>query len=195
MPSQGPRSPGTASNNNSVGNVSWSNITNILTQDDQSATVTLASGNITHYAQGTNFGFDSVLPQNIDIVGILLEYRCRRLSSSNAGRDNSVRLRKNSGYVGNDKADTATNWPTSLTYLSRGGPTDLWGTTWTRSAVVATNFGAGVSAYIDGNTVYIDHMRITIYYEASSGFFSATQAISLVGGAGIIVPALVTKLA
>jgi len=77
--------------------------------------------------------------------------------------DYSVRLRKNTGTIGSEKAVTATEWPTSDTYAVYGGPTDLWGTTWTYTEVNHANFGGMLSALVQGGTARVDHITMTIY--------------------------------
>jgi hypothetical protein len=77
--------------------------------------------------------------------------------------DNSVRLRKNSGIVGSDRAVLGAEWPTGDTYAVYGGPTDLWGTTWTYADVNHINFAGMLSAIVQGGTVRVDHITMTVY--------------------------------
>lgn len=77
------------------------------------------------------------------------------------------------GNPGNGKtwANTGGSIGDTIVY---GGPTDLWGTTWTDSDVNASDFGAVLSASITKsgkNPQYanVDAMRITIYYTAGGG--------------------------
>ena len=79
------------------------------------------------------------------------------------GLDNSVYLLKANVLVGDNKAPTATSWPTSDTYVSYGNSTDLWGTTWTLSDINNTNFGAALSASKHNGNLQVDHFRITVY--------------------------------
>lgn len=77
--------------------------------------------------------------------------------------DQSVRLRKAGGAVGNSYANTATAWPLVDTYRTYGGPGDMWGTTWNSVYVNNAQFGSEMSVEIINGEAYIDHMRITIY--------------------------------
>lgn len=77
--------------------------------------------------------------------------------------DNSVRLVKGGTIVGSDLAYTTTPWNTVDTYTSYGGPSTLWGTTWTYTDVNASNFGAVLSATVRNGNARVDHMQITVY--------------------------------
>jgi len=89
------------------------------------------------------------------IIGVSLR-RARQI-------DNSVRLKKASGYVGTDKMMSGVEWPTTDTYFTYGGAGDLWGTTWNETEINNASFGAGLSAIVQNGTANVDHMRITIY--------------------------------
>lgn len=77
--------------------------------------------------------------------------------------DNSVRLVKGGTITGSNFAYTTSPWNTVDTYTSYGGPTSLWGTTWSVAEVNALNFGAVISASVNNGTARVDHMRISIY--------------------------------
>jgi hypothetical protein len=78
--------------------------------------------------------------------------------------DNSVRLRKSTGYVGNNNAASLADWSTADAYVSYGSISDLWGASWTYSEINNPNFGAGISAIMQNNgTISVDHMRITVF--------------------------------
>ncbi|MBL7933276.1 MAG: T9SS type A sorting domain-containing protein [Bacteroidia bacterium] len=81
--------------------------------------------------------------------------------------DNSVRLIKGGAITGSDFAQTTAAWPTTDTYTTYGGPTNLWGTTWTDSDINSTTFGAVLSASVQNGTAQVDHMRITIYSQST----------------------------
>ena len=79
------------------------------------------------------------------------------------GLDNSVRLRQGTNIVGSNYAKPTVSWPVARTYETYGGPTDLWGTTWTPADINDANFGVALSAIMQGNTLEVDHIRITVY--------------------------------
>lgn len=77
--------------------------------------------------------------------------------------DHAVHLLKAGNPVGDNKANTVA-WPTTDTYISYGGPADLWGTTWTVAEVNNNQFGAALSARVQSATARVDHMRATVYW-------------------------------
>jgi hypothetical protein len=84
-------------------------------------------------------------------------------------KDNSIKIVKANGTFGTEnKADTATNWPTTDTYASYGGSSDLWSETWTPADINDVDFGVALSVVQAGDdygvTASVDHIRITVYY-------------------------------
>jgi hypothetical protein len=61
-------------------------------------------------------------------------------------------------------------WPTSLTYVTYGGPNDDWGRTWTPADVTASDFGISIlPRYTDtsGNDrAHVDAVRATVFYSS-----------------------------
>lgn len=92
---------------------------------------------------------------------------------------------KDGTIVGISKAITTT-WTTNFTVVTYGGPTDLWGTTWTPADINNANFGAvlAVTRTNNGNNTQdamVDSMQITVYYVSSA----ATTAIACGNGTPI----------
>jgi hypothetical protein len=77
--------------------------------------------------------------------------------------DNVVQLRKTTGSVGSNYANTTALWPLVDTYTTYGGPIDMWGTTWSNVDVNSPGFGATLKANILNGSIDVDNMRITIY--------------------------------
>lgn len=77
--------------------------------------------------------------------------------------DNSVRLKKSSGLVGTDKAQTGVEWPETDTYVSYGSLSDLWGASWTIAEINNSGFGADLSAIVQNGSATVDHMRMTVF--------------------------------
>jgi len=95
LPMQGPNSPGTVANDNSIGTIPWVNPGNATTSDDADATCTLSyTGN---YLKATNFGF--AIPADATINGILVEFEKDQDGPMNALSDNAVRIVKG-GVIG-----------------------------------------------------------------------------------------------
>jgi len=171
--SQGALSGSAFSDDNAVGNFSFSNPSNAAASDNSRATaaalITLLSGT-THYLKASDFGF--TIPSSATICGIEVQVE---KSASNINiillasvNDNIVKLMKASSVVGSNYAQS-TDWSTGDSYFTYGGPTDLWGTSWTPADINATGFGLAFSANINGivgllPVARVDHIKITVYY-------------------------------
>lgn len=158
-------------NDNSVGVIAFSSPSNASLSDGSvssaSATVSVFNAS-TQYLKATGFGFS--IPGSSSITGIKVE-----VEKSAAGiniftsiKDNSVRLVKAGTIVGSDYAKTS-SWSSSSSYSTYGANNDLWGTTWTRNDINASNFGVVFSADINGlaavfPSAQIDHIRMTVYF-------------------------------
>lgn len=165
MASQGPNSAGTGSSDATVGTKPWSNPTRVVSSDDSRAAASWSKdGDVSEYLLATSFSF--TVPTSATINGILVEVEKLETNAKSNTVDNSIKLTKGAGYIGDNKADAVTEWGTSDAYASYGGASDLWGTTWTASDVNSSSFGVGVSAVcgVASGGVEIDHIRITVYY-------------------------------
>ena len=105
---------------------SWANPANASSSDNSYASMTpslTATSNDHHHSINPNPG----IPAGATIDGI--EVRIERNGGDFFGTaqtsDDNVQLIKGGTRSGNNKA--AGNWPTSDTYDTYGGPTDLWG--------------------------------------------------------------------
>ena len=89
-------------------------------------------------------------------------------------KDTGIYLTKNgTDTVGNNKSTSAT-WPSTDTdtYVTFGGVSDLWGTSWTASEINSDNFGVMVGPSIEytgltgetGGDARIDHVYVEITY-------------------------------
>jgi hypothetical protein len=163
----GPNNAGTGSNVNGPGTISWSNPGNITTAGSPYPTASITTHATSEYLEGTNYGFS--IPSNATIVGI--QVTINRYSSANSGgnsiNDVTVSLIKGGAITGDNKA-TSTDWPTSFGTASYGGPSDLWGASWTYADINASNFGVALSAYnqsgFSSRTAYVDYMQISVTY-------------------------------
>ncbi len=181
----GPSNAGAGANVTGVGSVNWSNAGFIIADDTNYATATLGASATSRYLQGTNYGF--AIPTGATINGIQVSIM-RETSDVTLGAsidDNIVRLVKAGTIVGDNKA-TSADWPTSMTAASYGGPSDLWGTTWTAAEINASNFGVVLSILNEGivtsRTGRVDYMQITVTYTLSTGTIHVTK--TAVGGDG-----------
>lgn len=171
MASQGPNTPSTHGTKALAGNTSSWSATDRVTgaADDLGAyTSSMSSGQYSDHLYGAGFGF--TIPSGSTIDGIVVEWRRRDLSGGAGVKDKAVRILKAGSVVGSDYA-TATAWATSYGYVTYGGSSDLWGTTWSVSEINAAGFGAAIAGESTGSGGWpqVDHARITVYYTVSAG--------------------------
>jgi hypothetical protein len=162
----GPLNPGLGSNVAGVGSEPWVNPNEISTPGSSYASVTLYQGHrSSNYLQGTQYGFN--IGPEMEILGI--ELTINRMSNSANFYDSEVRLVRNGTVVGDNNADTTNAWPNSFNTSVYGGPTDLWGLTWTPADIGAQDFGVALSVYRSDNGAShryaeVDSLQITVYY-------------------------------
>ncbi|MFN8644166.1 MAG: hypothetical protein U0802_21860 [Candidatus Binatia bacterium] len=156
---QGPLGPGAVVDDGSFGGASWFPATNALTSNDLWAQVAPA-GSPTHYLKATNYAFS--IPSPAQILGI--EVQVERHSALGSIHDARARIVKG-GVVGATDRSLPGAWPvapdTTATY---GGPSDLWGTTWTPADVNASNFGFALSVTDSTDAAFVDYIAIKVYY-------------------------------
>ena len=180
--SAGPNNAGTGTDVSGVGTLTWSDPGNISIVGSPYATSTGGASAITHYLEGTDYSFN--IPSGATINGIQVTIN---RASTRAGNctdptnliacagfvDNIVSLIKSGSVTGTNKAVTTTIWPTSLTTITYGSASELWGTTWTPADINNTNFGVAFSAKVTASalsnkTATVDYMYITVYYTYTS---------------------------
>jgi len=165
--------PTTAASNNTAGTIPWVNPGNILTDNGSNSQTTLTTiANQSYYLLGTNFQFN--IPTTSTVLGIKAEIKKQTgLCTIGANiRDAEVTLWKDPFAVGSNKA-TAANWPLTMQYVTYGGATDLWGTTWTASEINSPTFGVAVRARDTANLTcraLVDTVRLTVYYSVPQEF-------------------------
>lgn len=158
----GPNSPGASFNDVSFGTASWTNPANALASDDASA-VAAPGGGSTHYLHANNFNLNIPASAVIDGIEVAVEKR----SSVGTVLDSRVRIVKN-GMVGATDLSDGAFWPTTDTVVTYGGPSELWGETWTAADVNASGFGVAISATDNVDTAAIDHISVKVYYSLCS---------------------------
>jgi hypothetical protein len=81
--------------------------------------------------------------------------------------DDSVRVLRVRMPVGADRRQSVP-WPTALAYARYGGPTDVWGTTWTAADFRDSGFGISVAPRFVGTAgndrAHVDSVRATVYF-------------------------------
>jgi len=179
------RYPGIVSENSETpyDDNNWQGPGNVGADDAIYADITPASfdtGDYSYVLRATNFS--SGIPAGGTIQGIKVDIE--RYCGAGSARDALVQLTKNgSARVGNSKADTSSNWSSSVGVATYGNSTDLWGTNWTAAEINASTFGVhfAARAYSENTDIYVDFIRITVYFTA------ANQAPVAYGQSGLSV--------
>ncbi len=125
-------------------------------------------------------GFGISVPANATVTGIGVAIK--RHYATAIVRDVCVQLLNTSGnLVGDNKAATGTNWPSSDSVATYGGQDDAWGLSLTPGLVNDADFGVGIAIQAQGNNAdaFIDYVALTVYYASNDRWASAT-----LGGGG-----------
>jgi hypothetical protein len=184
--SNGPYSPTIASDTTISGsNGTWSSPSNALASDGVYASVSLGKGAYSDFLTVSGFGF--TIPSNATINGI--QANIEKYASNSNISDYEVEAYNpvTSSYSAN--LATTTSWPSTDSYVTYGGSTNLWGTNWTPAAIDNSNFSVNISA-INNSTpnktysAYVDYISITVSYsqplfsESSYEWYQNTNSVS-----------------
>lgn len=170
MADTGVKYPGTAATQSVLpeDDKDWANPNNIKVDDDSWASSTYTAVNqISYRLKATNFGF--AVPVGATIDGIIVEIARNSAFALSTERDYRVQLLDAAGaLVGNDKADTGTDWPDVLTNKAYGAADDTWAASPTVAMVNDSDFGVVLSAKCTVYNTYeaaaVDYIRMTVYY-------------------------------
>jgi hypothetical protein len=159
----GPNSPTTVVNDVSLAGTPWTSPGNAVASDDMYAMAALAMTVSSNYLAATGFGFS--IPADAVVTGIQVDVE-RSTQGSGFGSvvvDRAIRIIKG-GVIGVTDRSLGTNWPDADAYATYGGPSDLWGETWTASDINSPTFGAAVALMATSGSGRVDHIRITVSY-------------------------------
>lgn len=171
MSNTGFKLAGAGANNADAGDTSWANPSNVIADDGSEAWCQSAGGTTSRYLHATNFGF--AIPSAATIDGIQVRIQ-KRESGNDQVRDHTVQLIIGGTRSGDNKADTATNWPGTATNANHGGTADLWGLTPTAAQINSSNFGVAVRASfipvtIGDSNAFVDAIWIAVQYTDEGG--------------------------
>ena len=121
------------------------------------------------------FRFGFVIPPTATILGIEVQINrgISDLDPSSNVVDEEILLLKAGVPQPANRADLLTPWPVGPTTVAvYGGPTDLWGTTWTPAQINAIAFGVGIVArrfQLTGGQRFarVDDVRVRVYWTNS----------------------------
>lgn len=171
----GPKSPAAGSDSTAVGTVAWTTPGEIVSQNAGSGSLftgvayglLYTGASPTHHLVASGFGLG--VPAAATVSGIEVEVR-RRATLPGVIADDELRLVTGGAAVGASRAASAP-WSISWSYTKYGGPTDLWGRSWTAAELNAAGFGVALSAKWVGATgsdlALVDHVRVTVHYGGS----------------------------
>lgn len=174
-----PATGGSFATDGSFGNA-WSNPTNILVNDGNFAIVNVPpAGGPMDSLSATGFGF--TVPSTTTILGIQVDVKGQSSITGLFTPALTIQLLKAGSLAGNTEGG---HLPSSNGFVTFGGTSDLWGTSWTPADINNANFGVQVpgSSFLipfggNGANFQIDYIQITIY-----GFGGPSIAVS--GSAG-----------
>ena len=108
--------------------------------------------------------FDLDVPEGAMVRGITVELRRAGHASVS---DDSLRIVKGGRISGAERA-ASDPWSEDLTWVTYGGPDDLWGEEWSSADVMADDFGVALAVNYEssvGNArAYVDQVRVTVHY-------------------------------
>ena len=155
-----------ATNDAAVGTVAWTNPGNAEGEPNDSRATAAIALEQTNYLKFLNpaANYAAPVPTGSTIDGI--EVAIERSKTGGIVVDTIVRLVKGGTVVGDNLA-SATEWPGTDTVATYGGPTELWGETWTAANVNAGDFGVVLSCEETadiGSSARVDAGTLTVYY-------------------------------
>jgi hypothetical protein len=176
MATSGPNFPSTVVDDATVGTLAWTNPANAEVDDGVFATRSLSSISTSHYLKATGFGFS--IPSGATINGILAEVKVK--GADGLSRDNSIRLVQG-GVISGTDLSAGVSVTTTLAYRSFGGPSNLWGLSWTNTDINSSTFGfcygAARGSAESASTMSVDAMRLTITYTTTGGVVATQTSV------------------
>jgi hypothetical protein len=161
--------PTSSSVNSDFGNIGWSNPDYARLEDGLCA-YTAHTGSFSYSYLLETFGYGFNITANATITGIKVDFKCYADSP-----DTCVavgQMCKAGALMGLNRGDYDQLLPTSLGWMSYGGPNDLWNATLTPGDVDSGGFGFALAFRMLSGGVYLDAVKITVYY--AGGVTNAT---------------------
>lgn len=133
----------------------WNDAADGLTEDELSAYPNVNGDQQDYY------GYAFALPSGSNILGIEADLV---INSFTPPTPISVGLEL-SGDGGTTYTTTSySGSTTSVSSVILGGPTDLWGKTWTSASLAPSNFRIRVTALVGNDVIDVDVVKIKVYY-------------------------------
>ena len=174
MSSQGPNNGSTFVDDSGTGTEAWNYPERAQYHDANPTYATLSNIFVhSHYLKATGFGFS--IPSGAIVNGIKVEVE-RYSSNSNEIKDDYAKIVKEGTIQGNNNKSAA-YWPTTPTYQTYGGASDLWGLTFSTAQINSSDFGFVISCgnMLRATDTQIDHITISVYYTVTGYTLSAGE--------------------
>lgn len=170
--SQGPQFAGSCASDAGPpqGTKPWLNAGNATANDGNNASLEakIKNGQTTEFLKCDMTGNQFSIPSGatIDGIEVTIEVQDTQLGG---GQDLDIRILKGGARDGTNQDRGTTAWPTTLSTITWGSPTNDWGPTggWTAADINAADFGVSIRAESPNNVFFqpsIDYVQITVYY-------------------------------
>lgn len=156
-----------------AGTIAWTNVAGATKVGESAkAEIPFTGAGATQLLKLTGFGF--AIPSGAEIKGIEVEPNMLVVGQPERFARAALILFKAGAQAGSLHSQTAEG---AFTLTSKGGSTDLWGTTWTPAQINASNFGVGLMAESTtaAETILKVSCPVTVRVYYSIGASSVTQ--------------------
>jgi hypothetical protein len=168
--------PASGTDDGSIPGETWTSPGNITASDDSRATITYPGKGGSHYLVATDFGF--AIPAGSTIDGIQVAWE--RHSSGGLIADQYV-FSVQAGTITGNNLSAGASWtggPPDAPAVF-GGPTELWGLSWTHADINASTFGMAISPLgFPGVTAAVDSCQVTVFYTTPPGLPQKATVVS-----------------
>lgn len=110
--------------------------------------------------------FSSLIPVGATILGIKVKFKISKYDGLDTATLTHVTLIESNSPRGDNKA-SSNNITTTPTFLEFGGPTDLWGTTWTRNQIIGdedSGFAIAINKVGEYSSVIANNAQMIVYF-------------------------------
>lgn len=153
---------------------SWSNLSNLQSNDSNEASVILSSnGMISDYLVITDFGFNFPSSATIEGFEVIITKHSTTPGQSSDVRDETVKLILRDTLRGENQALSG-YWPLNKSSFTYGSSSNPWDTTLTVDDMADSTFGIAINVRKVGggqggghiSRAYIDHITITVHSDS-----------------------------
>ena len=152
------------------GDAPWNNASASVLRDNDgqmaSSNTSYSKFPLTEYLMGS--GAEQRLTGQGRVLGIVLKFR-KHHSGGERIRDEHVRLTLDGVATGDDKAETANDWPTAESLVTYGSDTDTWNVPMTLHDVASGRLGFAIQARaatsgLFTSTAFVEKVAIEVHH-------------------------------